>query len=170
MSTDQLRAFSSKGNHEVGSLSNLKVKTVNHGAIAEVDTDNFLAVELGFNAEGERTFKPLSDVTKKTYLLAAPETRYMGEEFVDFFVGEGERARIVVLEEGYTRFDTSAFTGTPENGKVAHFDPATKKYIIHDGYHEDYAYAKAKYLVVSNEDDLDYTLGKAVVKLEVQEA
>lgn len=170
MATNQLRAFSEKGNHEVGNLSNLKVKTVNHGAIAEVDTDNFLAVELGFNAEGERTFKPLSDVTKKTYLVAAPETRYMGEEMVDFFIGKGERVRIVVLEPAYTRFDTSAFTGTPENGKVAHFDPETKKYIIHDGTHEAYATASAKYLVVSNEEDLDYTLGKEVVKLEVIEA
>lgn len=171
MATRQLKVLTTRGNHEVGNLNSLKVKTLAHGAIVEGgDIDQFLQVELGFNAEGERTCKVLSDVTKKSYLIASPEVRNMGEELVDFFNAEGEHARIVVQEEGYTRFDTSAFTGTPANGKVAHFDPATKKYIIHDGSHADYATAKAKFLVVSNEDNLEYTCGKELVRLEVIEA
>lgn len=171
MATRQLSVLTQKGNHEVGNLNSLKVKTLAHGAIVSgADIDNFTLVELGFNENGERICKQLSDVKNKSYLIASPEIRNMGEEMVDFYNAVGERARIVILEEGYTRFDTSAFTGEPANGKVAHFDPTTKKFIIHDGTHEDYANAKAKFLVVSNEDDLDYTLGKATVRLEVIEA
>lgn len=171
MASRILTALQEVGTHAVGNLNSLKVKTVANGAIVEgSDIDNFTLVELGFNAEGERTAKQLSAVDKKSYLIATPETRYLGEAIADFYNGVGERARIVILEEGYTRFDTSAFTGTPENGKVAHFDPATKKYIIHDGSHADYDSAKAKFLVVSDEDDIQYTLGQPMVRLEVIEA
>lgn len=171
MASRQMDALTQKGNREIGNLNSLKVKTVAHGAIVEGgEIDNFLQVELGFNAEGERTCKVLSDKAKKSYLIATPEARYLGEELVDFYNAIGERARIVVQEEGYTRFDTSAFTGTPANGKFAHFDVATKKYIIHDGSHADYAGSKAKFLVVSNEDDLEYTNGKVLCRLEVIEA
>ena len=68
----------------------------------------------------------------------------MGEEMVDFFNGEGEFARIVILDEGM-RFDTSAYSvnggGEVMKGQVAHFDPATKKFILSDAGapHADYA-------------------------------
>ncbi|MCM3110029.1 hypothetical protein [Lederbergia lenta] len=168
MATRQHKALTNVGNHEVGNLNSIQIKTVAHGAIVEGgDVDNFTLVELGFNAEGERTCKQLSDVTKKSYLIATPEARYLGEQLVDFYNEKGERARIVIFEEAYTRFDTSAFTGDPANGKVAHFDPATKKFIIHDGTHDDYEGASAKFLVVSNEDDLEYTNGKELCRFEV---
>lgn len=173
MATRQQVALTQKGNHEVGNLNSLKIKTVAHGAVVEgADIDNFLQVELGFNADGERTCKVLSDLTKKSYLIASPEVRNLGvgEELVDFYNAIGEHARIVVQEEGYTRFDTSAFTGTPVVGKVAYFDPATKKYVIVDSADATYATAKAKFLVVSNEEDIEYTCGKPTVRLEVVEA
>lgn len=170
MTTRQLRTFEEVGKHAVGNLNSLKVKTVANGAICQGDIDNFTLVELGFNTDGERIAKQLSAVENKAYLIATPETRYMGELMGDFFNGDGERARIVILEEGYTRFDTSAFTGEPTNGKFAHFDPATKKFLIHDGTHDDYANASAKFLVVNNEDELDYTFGQPMVRLEVIEA
>lgn len=173
MATRQMKALIERGTHNVGNLNNLKIKTVAHGAIVvDEDVDNFTLVELGFNEDGERVCRQLSDVTKKSYLIATPEVRNLGlgEELVDFYNAVGEHARIVILEEGYTRFDTSAFTGEPANGKVAHFDPATKKFIIHDGEHADYANAKAKFLVVNNEDNLDYTCGLPLVRLEVIEA
>lgn len=179
MATRILKALQERGNHTVGNLNSLKVKTVAHGAIVEgADIDNFTFVELGFNAEGERTCKQLSDVTKETYLIAAPESLYIGgEQLVDFYNAVGERARIVVLEPKYTRFDTSAFAlnaGITEikNGQVAHFDPETKKFIISaaDSPHADYANASAKLLVVSNEDNLEYVCGKATVRFEVIEA
>lgn len=171
MASRILKALQEVGNHAVGNLNSLKVKTVAHGALIEgADVDNFTLVELGFNADGERTAKQLSAVAKKGYLIASPEARYMGEAIADFYNAVGDRARIVVLEEGYTRFDTSAFTGTPAKGDVAHFDPATKKFLIHDGTHADYAGAKAKFLVVNNEEDMEYTLGQPMVRLEVIEA
>jgi hypothetical protein len=176
MASRALEALKAVGNHATGNLNSLKVKTVAHGALVEgADVDNFTLVELGFNAEGERTAKQLSDVTKKSYLIASPETRYLGEAVVDFYNGVGERARIVLLEAGYTRFDSSAFAldatvTAVEKGKVAHFDPASKKFLIHDGTHVDYATASAKFLVVSNEDDLEYTQGQPLVRFEVIEA
>lgn len=172
MATRQLKVMQERGNHEVGNLNSLKVKTLAHGAIVDTaDVDNFTIVELGFNTDGERICKQLAAVANKSYLIASPEVRNIGgEELVDFYNAVGEHARIVILEEGYTRFDTSAFTGVPVNGKVAHFDPATKKFLLHDGTHVDYAGAKAKFLVVSDEDNLEYTCGKALVRLEVLEA
>ncbi|MCA1025677.1 hypothetical protein LCM23_06205 [Cytobacillus kochii] len=171
MGSRLLKAMQEVGKHATGNLNSLKVKTVANGALVEgAAIDNFTAVELGFNANGERTVKQLSDVTKKTYLIASPETRYMGEAIGDFYNEVGERARIVIFEEAYTRFDTSAYTGEPANGKFAHFDPATKKFLIHDGTHADYETASAKFLVVNDEQDIEYTLGQPLVRLEVIEA
>ncbi len=171
MATDQFKMLTHVGKHAVGNLNSIQIKTVAHGAIVDGgDIDNFTCVELDFNSDGERICRQLSDVSKKTYLIATPEARYLGEQLVDFYNAKGEHARIVVFEPGYTRFDTSAFSGTPENGKVAHFDPATKKFIIHDGSNEDYEGASAKFLVVSNEDDLDYSLGQPTCRFEVIDA
>lgn len=178
MATRQMQVLVQKGNHAVGNLNNLKVKTLAYGAIVDgADIDNFTLVELDFNEDGERICRQLSDVTKKSYLIASPEARYMGEELVDFYNAVGERARIVILEPGYTRFDTSAFSlnsGVTEvkAGQVAHFDPATKKFIISDkaAPHVDYANASAKFLVVNSEEDLEYTNGKDLVRLEVVQA
>lgn len=175
MATRQLVALTQKGTHEIGNLNSMKIRTLNHGALVEgTDIDNFTAVELGFNADGERIVKQLSDVTKKTYLIATPENRMLGEELVDFYNAAGERARIVFLDEG-VRFDTSAFklhTGVTEikNGQVAHFDPASKQYLIQEAASPATAYATAnkQFLVVSDEDDLEYTAGKKLVRLEVQ--
>lgn len=176
MASDILKALQQKGTHAVGNLNSLKIKTVANGAIVEgADIDNFTLGELGFNADGERTVKQLSDVTKKAVLVAAPETRYLGEEMSKYYNGVGERVRCVILEAGYTRFETSAFTQDAtaaeiKNGLFAHFDVATKKFIIHDGTQADYATASVKLLVVNNEDDLAYTLGAPMVRFEVIEA
>jgi hypothetical protein len=174
MATRQLQALTTKGNHEVGNLNSMKVRTLNHGALVNTaDIDNFTIVELGFDADGERICKQLSAVANKSYLIASPEARYMGEEFVDFYNAVGERARIVFLDTGL-RFDTSAYSknsGVTDivNGLVAHFDPATKKYIVSTSAspHASYSTASAKFLVVASEGDADYTLGKATIKLEV---
>lgn len=178
MASRILKAMTEKGTHAVGNLNGLKVKTLAHGALVDTaDVDNFTLVELGFDANGERICKQLSDVANKSYLIAAPERRFLGEQMVDFYNEVGERARIVILEEAYTRFDTSAYSlnaGVTEiaEGQVAHFDPATKKFIISDtgSAHLDYAGAKAKFLVVNNEEDLHYLCGVATVRLEVIEA
>lgn len=173
-----LKAFTEKGTHAVGNLNSLKIKTVANGAIVVgADVDNFTLVELGFNADGERTAKQLSDKANKAYLIASPETRYLGEAYVDFYNEVGERVRVVIFEPGYTRFETSAFkknTGVTAitNGQVAHFDVASKKFIISkaDSAHADYADSSAQFLVVNNEEDMEYTLGAPMVRLEVIKA
>lgn len=171
MATDVLKALTEAGTRTVGNLNSLKVRTLAHGAkVDTADVDNFTIVELGFNADGERICKQLSNVGFKSYLIATPEARYMGEELSKFYNAVGEYARIVYLDEGL-RFETSAFTlsgvAAITNGLNAHFDPATKKFLIHDGSHLDYANAEAKFLVVSNEEDMEYTNGFAQVRLEV---
>jgi hypothetical protein len=178
MATRQLTDFTTRGTHAVGNLSNLKIKTVAHGAIVDTaDIDNFTVVELSFNANGERIAKQLSDSTKKGYLIASPEIRYMGEEINDFYNAVGEHARIVIFEPGYTRFESSAFdaTGvsdTVANGQVAYFDTTAKKFKILPANTADATYtaAKLKLLVVSSEDDIEYTLGFPTVRFEVVEA
>lgn len=178
MATRQSQILKQKGTHEVGNLNNLKVKTLNHGAIVTgADIDNFTLGELGFDANGERTVTQLSAKANKAVLVASPEARYMGEELVDFYNAVGELARIVILEPNYTRFDTSAFTlntgvTAVANGLVAHFDVATKKYILSAAGtpHADYAGSSAQFVVVSDEDDMEYSLGKSVVRLEVTKA
>lgn len=175
MTTRQLKVLTERGNHEIGNLSSIKIRTLNQGAlVVDAPIDNFTVVELGFDAEGDRTCKQLTDVTKKSYLIAAPENRMMNEELVDFYNDIGERARIVFFEEGL-RFDTSAFeknTGvtTIKNGQVAHWDVAKKKFLIQEAASPVAAYATAnkKFLVVLSEDDLEYTAGKTLVRLEVQ--
>ncbi|MCW8785808.1 MULTISPECIES: hypothetical protein [Bacillus amyloliquefaciens group] len=178
MATRLQKALTEVGNHTTGNLNSLKIKTVAHGAkVTGSDIDNFMLVELGFDAEGNRTAAKLSDKTKKAYLIASPEARYLGESMRDFYNGVGEHARIVILEPAYTRFDVSAFSlnvGVTDvkQGQVAHFDIATQKYILSDpaSPHEDYADSSAKFLVVNNEDDLVYTMGQKLVRLEVIEA
>lgn len=177
MASYALKALTEKHLHTVGNLNSLKVKTVANGAKLTEDVDNFMLVELGFDADGQRTAKLLTDKAKQAYLIASVERLYLGEELSEFYNGKDEFARIVIMEPLYTRFDVSAFklnTGVTEikNGQVAHFDIATKTYIISDAgsAHADYAGSKAKFVVVSNEDDLQYTSGQAMVRLEVQEA
>lgn len=163
-------ALTSQGNHAVGNLNSLKVKTVSRGAtVVGAPIDNFTLGELGFDDQGNRTVKQLSAVDKKAVLVAAPETRYLGEAMADFYNGVGENVRCVILEEGYTRFDTSAFSGTPANGKVAHFDPTTKKFIISDTVpvSGDYTTAVATFVVVDHEDNIEYTTGQELVRFEV---
>lgn len=175
MATRQLKALIEKGNHEVGALNSLKVKTLAHGAIATEDMDNFLMGEVGFDTDGERTVSILTDSTKPGYIIASPEARYMGEELVDFYNAEGERVRLVVPEAQYTRFQTSAFKkadGVTEikAGQVAYFNTTDKKYEIFEAGTEDAGFtgAATKFTVVESESDMEYLVGKEMVKLEVQ--
>lgn len=179
--TDTQKVLIINGTHAVGNLNNNgDSKTVNGGAkVIGADVDNFTLVELGFASDGTRTCKQLSDKANKGYLIASPEFRALGEPMTQFYNAIDDMARIVVLEEGYTRFDTSAFsfnTGVTAlaNGQVAHFDVTTKKFIVSASGtpHADYAGSKAKFVVVGNESDgaYVYTCGLPTVRLEVVEA
>lgn len=175
MTTKAFKALTEKEFHTVGNVTSSHdyLQDIPHGAIMTADTDNFTLVELGFNVDGERTATPLSDQTKKGYLVASPERRYLGENLSEFYNGKGERGRILVQKEAVrfeaSNFDATAVTATGiKAGQVAHFNITTKKYVISDGTHADYAAAGNKYTVVGNESDLRYTLGKPMVHLEIQ--
>lgn len=128
--------------HNVGSLNNWGKTVLNQGAVAKEKMDNFTLVTLGFNANGEREASLLTNNTTKGYLVASPE-EYMREyeSISSFFNGQGERVRIVTLEPG-VRFECSnvdfdqktgnAPTSTHplKNGQHAHYDHASKKFII----------------------------------------
>lgn len=151
------------GSHAVGNLNSIKVRTIANGAKFTEDVDNFTLCELSFDADGQRTASQLSAVANKGYLVAAVERMYLGEHISHFYNAADEFGRIVILDEG-VRFDTSAFTGTPQAGQDAHFDPTTKKFLVHDGSHLDFAGAANKFKVV----DFGSHFGKATVRLEVQ--
>lgn len=174
MTTQRFKIATGAGEqHAVGNLVSMDkyIQDVPNGAIATADTDNFSLVKLGFDANGERTFSPLTAATERSFLLAAVEVRYIDEKITEFYVGQGERARIIHLQEGL-QIGVSAFalnTGitavTP--GQKAHWDVATKKYLLHDGTHAGYATANVKFEVIADQPDIAYTLGVPMVILEV---
>lgn len=175
MASRMLDVFTVQGTHAVGNISSWKIRTLPYGAIVDgASIDNFTWCELGFNAEGERICKQLSAKATKGYLIAAPERRYItGEQMCDFYNGVGEPARIVLPDLG-VRFETSAYTlntGVTEivNGLVAHFDVATKKFIISDSTaaHADYATSANQFLVVATDLETDAIDGYSVVRLEI---
>ncbi|QWU14430.1 hypothetical protein SAMN04487895_101742 [Paenibacillus sophorae] len=175
MATQRFNALTQQGTHHVGTLSSWKVKDIANGAIVtSTPVDNYTIVELDFDVDGNRTCKQLSAVTKKQYLIAAVERRYLGESLSEFYNAVGEPARIVVLEQGL-RFETSAFTlntGVTDvvKGLVAHFDPASKTYILSTvgAPHADYANASTKFIVAADDEDTALNLGKETIRLEVQ--
>lgn len=157
----------------VGELNQWSVKTLNQGAVAEADLENYSVVELGFNEAGERTCKLFTAGTP--YLLCAVED-YVGEyeTISGFYVGKGERARVVKMEEGL-RFAVTkcelANAGKPvKNGMKAHFDKSGNKYIIsNDGSdHAGYSAAEVKLVVVNA--DAGMIDGQQKIRLEVVEA
>lgn len=123
--------------HSVGNINSGKVRTVNHGCVAKVDLENYSLVKLSFNAEGEREMDYISALTDETYLVCASEEMYVvggvKDSFSDFYVGAGEKARVIHLEKG-VRFEVSNFEAdadvTPAKGHYAEWDTAKKKYVI----------------------------------------
>lgn len=161
--------------HAVGTLNNWGVDVINLGAkVIGNPIDNYTMVVLGFDAvTGERTCTQATDITKKGHLIAGVE-EYLGEfETISaFYNGVGDRARIVNFVEG-KRFDCSCFKKADEakvikEGQVAHFDVASKKWLISNGTanHADYSNAVVKLVVVkADANTLD---GQQLVRFEVQ--
>lgn len=175
MASQGIKALENVGLHHVGNINSWKIEVLQYGALVDDATiDNFTSVEIGFNADGERICKQLTDVTKAGFLIASVERRLPDEQLSYFYNEQGERARLVYYKQGL-HFESSAFsknTGVTEikKGFVAHFDPTTKTYIISDpaSAHLDYATAHDKFTVIATEDDIEYTAGKPVVRFEVQ--
>lgn len=180
MSSNILKALSTlrQNLHNVGSLNNWGKKVLNQGAVAATDMDNFTLVTLDFNAKGERQATLLADNGVKGYLVATPEDYMQQYETISsFFNAQGERVRIVTLEQG-ARFECSnvdfhqADLGQNplKNGQVAHYDQATKKIIISNaqggGQHGGYAGAANKFYLVDK--DCVSIDGQTVYRFEVQ--
>lgn len=125
--------------HAVGNLNSLVVGTVTNGATAKVDVENYSLVKLSFNeTSGDREFEYISDLTDETYLVASSEEMFtvggVTESYADYYIGAGEKARIVYLKKGL-RFEASNFelkSGTLEakKGMYAEWDLVKKKYVI----------------------------------------
>lgn len=171
MATQQFNSLTTYVKKNVGSLVSMDkyIKDVANGAIFTEEVENYTLVELAFNANGERTAKNATAGASKLLLAASVEQRFQNEPLDAFYNASGERGRIVYLTEGLL-FDTGAFTkdaaitGAIEAGNVAHWDVATKKFIVHKGAHANYSAAKVKVIVLGTNTDL----GKEVIRVEVQ--
>lgn len=148
--------------HAVGNLNSkedvLTIPEVKAGA----DLDNYTLVELTHDGSGVRVATQLSDITKKSYLACAVEVLYDNEFLKEFYIGTGEFFRAIHLKAG-VRFESSAYTGTPVVGQFAHFDPATKKFVV-DAVKN--ATAVNNFLIVDIVA-LDYSIGVPALRLEV---
>lgn len=180
-----------KDKYRVGSLNDFRKNLVNLGAKCSEDTaydikggnfkvvENFSIVELGFEQDGEqeRTFKYLTDGTKKGYLVAGVE-EYLdefGENVGNFFIVKGERARIVVQDEGM-HFEVSGFevsdadiaTYPLKNNLGVYWDSTKKNYVVVNNIATapaGYATAGNKYIIVDyNANIYD---GQQTIRLEV---
>lgn len=162
MATEILKRMTEEGKHAVGSLNTIQAKTLANGAkVSEEPVDNWTLVELaGFDEEGVRLCKALSDKAKPAYLVATPEQRFLGEDISHFFNDVDEMIRPVVLESHYTRFECSNFKfndGVTEvkNGQVAHYDITEGVYIISEANlaHVDFEDSAYQFEVVADLND-----------------
>jgi hypothetical protein len=147
--------------HAVGNLNSSQVVTIGE-VKAGASLENYTLVELSYNGSGERVANYLSDITKTGYLACAVEVLYDSEQLKEYYIGSGEYFRTVHIQRGL-RFETSSYTGTPVNGQFAHFDPATKKFVV-DGAVAS-ATAKNNFLIV-DANTAEYGFGLPTVRLE----
>ena len=161
MTTAILKSMTQDGTHAVGSINVIKVKTLANGArITDAPVDNWTLVELaGFNEDAERLCKAVTAKDKKAYLVASVEQRFLGEDIAHFYNDVDEFARLIVMDADYTRFEASNFTlegvSDVEVGQVAHFDVATKKFLISalESPHADFADSAYQFEVVADLSD-----------------
>ena len=179
MASRGYNVLSTGGSHEIGQLNTTWTKHMVNGAKALEDFDNYILVEIFYNDDQELVCKPLSDVTKKGYLVTTIEEEHLlqtdgfNEEYTDFYNAAGEMVRITdVKEQKNTRFETSAFTlntgvSKAKRGFVAHFDPSTQKYMVSDpeSPHADYENAVNKFEVVDVDTDFGYAFDKTTIRL-----
>lgn len=164
MATKFTQELKNKGTHAVGHVTSFKRYPVPNGAIViDADVDNYTIVEkAGYDEAGNLQVKQLSDNTKKGFLVTTPVVLPTGlvNDPEYFFNAVGEKATIEEMKPETTRFETSAYSlnaGVTEAkyGFVAHFDVATKKFIISDPAtpHADYNASATKLEIVEPDCD-----------------
>lgn len=158
MATTIQDALTARGTHEVVFMESINAKTVSYGAVAKtvaMDAGQ-LAEIISYGTDGAPNMQSLSAVGNVGYLLVPVPPRYMEEELSQCYVGIDEPARLYYIEKNYTTFTTTAFTPNaaltiPELVRdfVAHYDVATKKYIVSDpgALHAGYAGSRNKFTV-----------------------
>lgn len=141
MSSNVLKAMKNlrQNLHNVGSLNQWRKKTLNQGAIALSDMDNFTLVTVSFDqATGERVVDHIPGFGTKGWLVVSPEEYIQEYETISsFYNGQGERVRIVKMNPGM-RFECSNFmlenedtTQFPvKNGMVVYYEHRNKKFIV----------------------------------------
>lgn len=149
------------GTHAVGNLNSRHTVTIPEIKAGE-NIENYTLVELAYDGSGKRVAKELTDNTKTGYLACAVEILYDNEPMKEFYVGNGEYFRVVHLEKGL-RFETSAYSGTAVKGQFAHYDPATKKFVVDV---TESATAKNTFLI-ADVNTAEYGFGLPTVRLEV---
>lgn len=173
MATKAFNSLTKKQKFTVGNVvsSHAYIQDIPNGVLYTEDVENFHPVEVSYDAEGNRVAKGLTDSTKESFLANSVERRYLNEDIAEFYNEAGERGRVLFFSKGL-RFDVSAYDATGvtaiKAGQSAHYDTTAKKYVIHDGTHANYATAFTKFEVASSEDNLEYTLGAPMVRLEVR--
>ena len=163
--------------HNVGSLNQWRKKSLNQGVIADEDMDNFTLVKIEFDpATGERIAKHIANNQEKGVLVASVEDYIQKYETISSFFNEkGEKIRIVATEVGMrfecsnVGFENPDLSLNPiKNGHVAHYDQATKNFIISNVTQlgtPDYQAANNKFVVVdANCSPID---GRTVYRFEV---
>ena len=182
MATRMNDVLTQRGNHEIGNLNTKWTKHMANGAIADENIENYTLVETLWT-DGELHCKQLTDATKKGYLITTVEEEQLmeGEEYVDFYNAAGEIIRLTDVDaQKNSRFETSAFVlnddavanggsaiSAVQVGQVAHFDPASKKYMISDPSSPATAYDTAvnKFEVVGADTDFGYAFDKTTIRL-----
>lgn len=169
-----------QGTHEVGVVNTSWAKPVANGAkLTVADHDNYLLVEFnGYDTDGNRQCKPLTDTTKKGLIASTNEEESLYGDgalqgnYRDFYNKVGDPVKLTA-QETYVRFETSAYTlntgvTAVARGLVAHYDVATKKYIVSNpaSAHADYATSLNKYEVVDIDTDFGYNCGVTTIRLE----
>lgn len=175
-------ALFAEGKHEVGTINSSYARELVNGAkLTEANADNYTLVELaGFDEEGVRICKPLSDKAKKGFILSTieEESLFGDGDYVlqgnynDFYNAVGDMCKLTIQDD-FVRFETSAFeknsdVDSVKKGMVAHYDTTKKKYIVSkpDSAHEDYEASANKYEVVDEDSDFGINVGKTTIRLE----
>lgn len=181
MANAKYEALFKENNHEVGVVNSSWAKEYVNGARLTVsDLDNYLLVEFdGYDDDGVKKCKPLTSDATKGFLVStveeealfADETMIQGN-YTDFYNKDGDMVKLTI-QEPFLRFETSAFTKhtgaeTLKLGMVAHYDYATKKYIISKvgSEHSGYSASANKYEVVGISTDFGANVGKETVRLQ----
>lgn len=181
MASRIMKILTQTGTHGIGTLNTAWAKQVANGAkLTTADVDNYTLVEMdGRDADGNKQCKQLSAKANKAFLVTTVEEEQLQnigiiqETYVDFYNEVGEMVRLTRPEVG-VRFETSSWSFNAGvtvaiKGLVAHFDTATKKYILSTSGapHADYAGSSVQFEVVDEDTDFGYAYAVPTVRLEV---